>query len=95
MSAKPLGADRITALREVEGRRKISVIITTFNEEINVADCIHSVLWADEILLVDSFSTDQTVAIAENFRSRSCSVSTSARRRRRTGRSTESPTTGF
>ncbi|MGE0639689.1 MAG: glycosyltransferase family 2 protein [Thermoanaerobaculia bacterium] len=67
MSAKPLGADRITALREVEGRRKISVIITTFNEEINVADCIHSVLWADEILLVDSFSTDQTVAIAEKF----------------------------
>lgn len=67
MSPKALGADRIAALREVKDRHKVSVIITTFNEEINVADCITSVLWADEILLVDSFSTDRTVEIAEKF----------------------------
>ena len=45
----------------------MSVIITTFNEEINVGDCIESVLWADEILLVDSLSTDRTVEIARRY----------------------------
>ncbi len=44
---------------------KISVAIITFNEEANIAACIDSVKEiADEILVVDSFSTDQTVAIA-------------------------------
>ena len=32
-------------------RRPLSVIITTFNEEMNVGDCIESALWADEILV--------------------------------------------
>ena len=45
----------------------MSVIVTTFNEEINVAECLESVLWADEILLVDSFSTDATVEIARRY----------------------------
>jgi glycosyltransferase involved in cell wall biosynthesis len=39
------------------------VIITTYNEEKNVGPCIESVAWADEILVVDSFSTDRTVDI--------------------------------
>ena len=54
-------------LKAAPGRLPLSVIITTFNEEINVAECIESVAWADEILLVDSFSTDQTVEIARRF----------------------------
>src|SRR5688572_6785126 len=54
-------------LRQAPGRAKLSVIITTFNEEVNIADCIQSVLWADEILVVDSFSTDRTVEIARAF----------------------------
>jgi glycosyltransferase involved in cell wall biosynthesis len=54
-------------LRNVPGRQPLSVIVTTYNEEVNVAECIRSVLWADEILLVDSFSTDRTVAIAREF----------------------------
>ncbi len=41
-------------LKAVEARLPVSVIITTFNEEVNVADCIETILWADEILLVDS-----------------------------------------
>ena len=45
----------------------ISVIITTFNEEANIADCIESVLWADEILRVDSYSTDSTLEIARRY----------------------------
>lgn len=54
-------------LKSVAGRQAVSVIITTFNEEINVGDCIESVLWADEILLVDSLSTDRTVEIARRY----------------------------
>jgi len=54
-------------LRLAPDRVKLSVIITTFNEEVNVADCIRSALWADEILLVDSFSADRTVEIAREF----------------------------
>ena len=48
-------------------RRRVSVIITTFNEEVNIADCIESVQWADEVLVVDSFSSDRTVEIAGQY----------------------------
>lgn len=44
---------------------KISAVIITFNEEKNIADAIESVLWADEILVVDSESSDHTREIAE------------------------------
>jgi glycosyltransferase involved in cell wall biosynthesis len=43
---------------------KLTAIVTSFNEEINIKECLESVLWADEVLLVDSFSTDRTVEIA-------------------------------
>ncbi|HKI85704.1 MAG TPA: glycosyltransferase family 2 protein [Thermoanaerobaculia bacterium] len=55
----------LDALAAAPGRLPVSVIITTFNEEINVEDCIDSVAWADEILLVDSYSTDRTVELAK------------------------------
>jgi glycosyltransferase involved in cell wall biosynthesis len=45
---------------------KLSVVIISFNEEKNIGRCIDSVkAVADEILILDSSSTDQTVAIAE------------------------------
>ena len=43
---------------------KLSAIVTTFNEEGNIADCLATLGFADEILVVDSFSTDRTAAIA-------------------------------
>ena len=46
---------------------KISVIIITKNEEENIGDCLKSVEWADEIIVVDSESKDKTIEIAENF----------------------------
>jgi len=47
---------------------KISVIILTSNEEKHIARCIESVIgFSDEILVVDSFSTDSTVLIAEQL----------------------------
>ncbi len=39
-------------------------IILTRNEACNIADCIDSVRWADSVLVFDSFSTDDTTAIA-------------------------------
>ena len=46
---------------------KITAIIPTFNEEIHIEKAIKSVLWADEIMVVDSFSTDKTVEIARKY----------------------------
>lgn len=44
----------------------ISAIVLTKNEEENLPSCLESLAWADEILVVDSFSTDQTVEIAKS-----------------------------
>ena len=46
---------------------KISAVIITFNEEKNIRRAIESLRWADEILIVDSESTDKTRQIAEEF----------------------------
>ena len=42
-------------------RPPVTAIIHTLNELENIDDCLQSVEWADEIYLVDSFSTDGTV----------------------------------
>jgi glycosyltransferase involved in cell wall biosynthesis len=46
---------------------KITAIITTLNEADEIADCIESLLWCDENMVVDSFSTDRTVEIARQY----------------------------
>jgi glycosyltransferase involved in cell wall biosynthesis len=43
---------------------KLTAIVTTFNEEGNIGDCLRSLKFADEILVVDSFSTDRTRELA-------------------------------
>lgn len=43
----------------------ISVVIITLNEEAHIERCIRSVPFADDIVVVDSFSADRTVEIAE------------------------------
>ncbi len=48
-------------------RPAVSAIVTTFNEEANIAACIESLLWCDEILVVDSFSTDRTPEICRGY----------------------------
>ena len=45
----------------------ITAIIPTFNEADHVAEAIASVHFADEIIVVDSYSTDQTVEIAQRL----------------------------
>ena len=44
---------------------KITAIIPTFNEESNIQRALESVSFADEIIVVDSFSTDRTVDIVK------------------------------
>jgi len=47
---------------------KLSVVIITFNEERNIGRCLESVKdIADEIVVVDSFSTDKTREICESY----------------------------
>jgi glycosyltransferase involved in cell wall biosynthesis len=45
----------------------LSVVIITLNEEANLGRTLQSVAWADEIVVVDSGSTDRTREIAESF----------------------------
>ena len=42
----------------------VSVIVLTYNEEMNIDRCLESVDWSDDIVILDSFSTDSTQEIA-------------------------------
>jgi (heptosyl)LPS beta-1,4-glucosyltransferase len=46
---------------------KLSVTIITKNEEKNIARCLESVKWADEIIVLDTSSTDRTVEICRQY----------------------------
>jgi glycosyltransferase involved in cell wall biosynthesis len=50
--------------------QKLSAYILTFNEAEKIEAAIASVLWADEVVVVDSYSTDRTVEIAESLGAR-------------------------
>ncbi|HWR34485.1 MAG TPA: glycosyltransferase family 2 protein [Clostridia bacterium] len=44
---------------------RLTVLVPTFNEEVNLSQCLGSIMgWADQVFVVDSFSTDRTVEIA-------------------------------
>ncbi|MFQ6007400.1 MAG: glycosyltransferase family 2 protein [Candidatus Zixiibacteriota bacterium] len=46
---------------------ELSVVIITKNEERNIARCLESVKWADEIIVIDDHSTDRTREIASRY----------------------------
>ena len=46
-------------------RQKLSVTIITKNEEAAIVACLESIAWADEIIVVDSGSTDKTIEICK------------------------------
>ena len=46
----------------------ITVIIPTYNEENYIEDCLRSVLFADQIIIIDSFSNDKTIELAKEFK---------------------------
>ena len=45
----------------------ISVVVLTFNEAARIRPCLESVRWADQIVVVDGHSTDETVSIAKEY----------------------------
>jgi len=45
----------------------ITALVLTLNEEDNIAECLKTLLWADEVVVLDSGSTDRTVEIARNL----------------------------
>ncbi len=47
----------------------ISAIVLAYNEELHIRECLESLLWCDEIWVVDSFSTDETLAICREYTS--------------------------
>jgi len=48
----------------------ISVVVLTKNEEVNIVDCLESIAWCDEIVIIDDYSTDRTLQIIKNFNPR-------------------------
>jgi glycosyltransferase involved in cell wall biosynthesis len=48
----------------------ISVLIFTLNEELHLPRCIESVRWSDDVIVVDSFSTDRTAEICASLGAR-------------------------
>jgi glycosyltransferase involved in cell wall biosynthesis len=51
-------------------RERLTVIIPTFNNEKMARRCLENAKWADEILVVDSFSTDGTIDICREYGAR-------------------------
>ena len=45
----------------------VSVVVITKDEEASIRRCLDSVAWADEIIVLDSGSTDRTVEIAREM----------------------------
>jgi len=50
--------------------KEISVLIPTFNEELNLERCLRACSWSDDVTVFDSFSSDRTVEIAKDLGAR-------------------------
>ena len=50
--------------------RKVSALVIAYNDEMNMRACLESVAWADELVVVDSHSTDATEKICREFTDR-------------------------
>ncbi len=46
---------------------RLTAIVLTLNEQHHIAECVKSLQWADEVLVFDSYSADDTVAIAQHY----------------------------
>jgi len=55
---------------KVDRRMEISAIIIAINEEKKISDCLESLSWVDEILVIDGGSKDKTVSISKKYGAR-------------------------
>jgi glycosyltransferase involved in cell wall biosynthesis len=51
----------------MEEKISLTVVVLTKNEEACIAECLDSVKWADEVIVVDDESTDRTVEIVRRY----------------------------
>ena len=51
----------------MESKIPISAVVVVKDAEKNIADCLESVKWMDEIVVVDDYSSDRTVGIASKY----------------------------
>lgn len=59
-------------MTESVGRPSITSVVITKNEASNIVDCLKSVQWADELIVVDAESRDKTVELARAFGAKVC-----------------------
>ena len=50
-----------------EGAAKVSAVVIAYNDEPNMHACLSSLKWADELIVVDSFSSDATARISQEY----------------------------
>lgn len=51
----------------MSARKRLSVVMIAKNEASLLADCLTSVSWADEVVVLDSGSEDETIALAQQY----------------------------
>ena len=52
------------------GKAPVSVVVITKNEEDNIADCLKSASWADDVIVLDDLSIDTTTKIVHMYTER-------------------------
>jgi glycosyltransferase involved in cell wall biosynthesis len=52
------------------GKVELSLVVLAYNEERHIVDCLDTLQWGDELLVVDDFSTDRTVTLAREHGAR-------------------------
>jgi glycosyltransferase involved in cell wall biosynthesis len=67
VQSNKIKADQGISQYLVSKKRTLGVIVITHNEASQIEQCLESVTWADQIVVVDSGSTDDTVAIAKRY----------------------------
>lgn len=71
ISGSPVAVKKTSPVR-VRSKRpsagpKVSAVIITYNEEHNIRRTLSQLYWCDEVVIVDSYSTDNTIAICQEF----------------------------
>jgi glycosyltransferase involved in cell wall biosynthesis len=56
---------RVHEQEQLAASLELTAVVLTFNESEHITDCVHSLSWADRVIVFDSFSQDDTGALAE------------------------------